>query len=102
MSISYASEKLYTAVITLAGVPSRFRDRLRLAINEVLLVEPGRDLPEDLRVEFDEMVEQIMDIKRNMPLKDDIELFDMAKKIVAMFVKIERKYDFIIDKESDY
>jgi hypothetical protein len=26
----------------------------------------------------------------------------MAKKIVAMFVKIERKYDFIIDKESDY
>ena len=52
MGLDYAHEKLLGAVYALATGPGRIQERLYLAWLGFHPLEPGRDFPEDLRLDF--------------------------------------------------
>jgi hypothetical protein len=84
MSIKQVFEKLDKAVFNLACTDKSFYDRLDLAIFEFTLLKE-RDLPPDLRKDFNQVIEKIQ-IYQNSKGQSDLQS-DLASAILQIFKK---------------
>ena len=97
MTISYAWEKFYSAVRTLVLIPEPLRNRLAsAATDDIMHVQPERDLPDELRGKFEEIMKKLTSegsISVSVNNLTDDEVKDMADKIISL-------YDHIVKTEA--
>lgn len=97
---SYGWEKLHLAVLELASSTENQRDRLETAVAfNLLQIEPERDLPEEAREQFQELLAALTEhsgpgdhvaIKHTVGLMDDSAVDKAVEDIIGLYDSICR------------
>jgi hypothetical protein len=94
MTIGYAWEKFHSAVSSLVLLSGTLRTRLiSVGVNDIMHVNPKRDLPEELQGKYNEIMEKLTkegSIADSVEALTDREVNDVAEKIVSLYNEIVR------------
>ena len=94
MSINYAQEKFYTAVLSMEKSPSSLRTRIYNAFLSFHPIRPEEDLPEDLRADYKWIIEHLEkyepkgdkgSVQMSLEKLDDETIKKIAEKIVDIY-----------------
>jgi hypothetical protein len=95
MTLDYAWEKFYNAVRTLAITDSDLKSRLTAAaVNQLMQVTPEEDLPENLRGEFNHILEELTTqggIPETIAYMTKIEASNVAEEVLSLYDKIVKE-----------
>jgi len=106
MSIAYAWEKFNAAVSALSSIDASLRERLiSVVTNDITYVQPERDLPDELRLRFKNIVKQAtnqVNIHDSISCMDSRQLSTLANDIVSLYDAIviehtKRDHDTLLD-----
>ena len=95
MTLDYAAEKFYSAVRTLATSDNDIKSRLTsAAVNNIVKLNPEKDLPENLRVKFNHILEGLTTqggIPETIAYMTKKEASSVAEEVVSLYDEIVRE-----------
>jgi len=95
MTLDYAAETFYTAVRTLAIMDSDIKSRLTsAAVNNIVKLNPEKDLPEHLRDKFNHILEGLTTqggIPETIAYMTKKEASSVAEEVVSLYDEIVRE-----------
>lgn len=88
MSLRFAYEKFNTALRALVTLDEPLSARLEIAISEVTLIVPDRDLPPDFRKAFRQLAAQIQSYRQeeyspDLPSEIALTILEIFKQLVG-------------------
>ncbi len=88
MSLRFAYEKFNTALLALVSLDESLSARLEIAISEVTLIVPDRDLPPDFRKAFRQLAAKIQIYRQDgnspdLPSEIALSILDIFKQLVG-------------------
>ncbi len=84
---------LFSAVLALGARTTSVQHRLRSAyVNELLRLSPQHDLPQELRAEFQTLMEDLGQMYHAGERADEKQAARLAKQVVVLYDRITRQF----------
>lgn len=84
---------LFSAVLALGARASSVEQRLHAAyINELQRLSPQQDLPDELRADFQALMDELAHVYRNGDQADEKQASRLAKQVVGLYDRVTRQF----------